>query len=362
MSDSSTTVVDSVRLTSRDQFEPWVDRWDTLARASFGLFFRSSSWLLAWWDTFAPENTIDLLVAGGHEAPTGMLALTTLRQPLHPRLAVGPRCVVLAGSGLGAADHCGPNALDREVAERLLVAAARMSGRQPFLVDQLDRSHQLAVTRLGTTTEQGYDRCPRIDLGSIDHVDQLWSPKLRKELRRRRRRLQEEGFVGTWRQLGNGDEARLLPLQRLHQSLWQSRGREGLFAAQRMKFLVRIAELSTGDEGPWLYTVSAEEGHVIGALLGFGFGRTFCSYKTGWDPAHHHLGLGVLMHAAAIERAKERDVTTYDFLRGTEAHKYRLGGVDRVDRSYIVGSSALTLMMRQRARLIEWRDGRAASA
>lgn len=354
-------MVESIRLSSQEQFLPWAARWDDLARRSSGLFFRSSAWLLAWWDTFVPGSTVELLVAGGQEAPTGVLALTTLRQPLHPRLALGPRCVVLAGSGPGAADHCGPNAPEPRVAERLLSEAARRAGRKPLLLDQLDRSCQLAVTRVGTVTNHVRTRCPRIDLSAVDQVDRLWSPKLRKELRRRRRRLGDQGYAGTWRHVGPGDDDLLVPLQRLHRSLWHSRGRDGLFAPERMRFLARLAERSRGDGGLWLYTVEGDGRPAIGALLGFDFGDTFCSYKTGWDPAHHHLGLGVLMHTAAIERAKERGAVTYDFLRGTEAHKYQLGGVDRVDNSYIVGSSAAATLMRQRARLIEWRDGRGSA-
>lgn len=355
------TSVRSVTVASSDEFLVWADRWDALALASGGLFFRSSAWLLAWWDTFLPESSVELLVAGDVDAPDGMLALTTVRQPLHPRTGIGPRCVVLAGSGVGAADHCGPNAAEPQVAERLLAEATRRAGRKPLLLDQLDRSSQLAVTRLGTVTNHVRTRCPRIDLSAVDQVDQLWSPKLRKELRRRRRRLGDDGYAGTWRLVGPGEDDSLVPLQRLHRSLWHSRGRDGLFAPERMRFLARLAERSRGDGGLWLYTVEGDGRRAIGALLGFDFGDSFCSYKTGWDPAHHQLGLGVLMHAAAIERAKERGAATYDFLRGTEAHKYQLGGVDRVDNSYIVGSSPATTLMRQRARLIEWRDRRGST-
>ena len=52
-------------------------------------------------------------------------------------------------------------------------------------------------------------------------------------------------------------------------------------------------------------------------------------YLGGFDPEFGALSVGSLAIAAAMERAIEEGASTFDFLAGREAYKYRWGAVDR---------------------------------
>jgi CelD/BcsL family acetyltransferase involved in cellulose biosynthesis len=71
------------------------------------------------------------------------------------------------------------------------------------------------------------------------------------------------------------------------------------------------------------------EGQKAAALFNFAYnGRTWV-YNSGLDPnAFGRLSLGVVLSAQAIEHAIELGHTTFDFLRGDEAYKYRFGAQD----------------------------------
>ena len=52
-------------------------------------------------------------------------------------------------------------------------------------------------------------------------------------------------------------------------------------------------------------------------------------YIGGFDPRFAALGPGTLLVAHAIEEARREGATSFDFLRGAEAYKYRWGAVDQ---------------------------------
>ena len=63
--------------------------------------------------------------------------------------------------------------------------------------------------------------------------------------------------------------------------------------------------------------------------LAFEDGVTTYLYNSGYDPAYSHLAVGLISKAHAIRDSIERGLTRFDFLRGEEDYKRRLGGIDR---------------------------------
>jgi len=96
--------------------------------------------------------------------------------------------------------------------------------------------------------------------------------------------------------------------------------------------------------------VLERDGMAVAALLGFRYGSTFCSYRTGWDPSLRSLGLGLLLHSDAIRRASSLGCGRYDFLRGTEPHKYTLGGVDAIESTSVVARGVAGRLLVERER------------
>ena len=71
------------------------------------------------------------------------------------------------------------------------------------------------------------------------------------------------------------------------------------------------------------------DGWTVAALLSFENGSTEFLYNSGYDPDYAHLGVGLLSKAKAVEAAISRGRQRFDFLRGEEEYKRRLGGVPR---------------------------------
>ena len=71
------------------------------------------------------------------------------------------------------------------------------------------------------------------------------------------------------------------------------------------------------------------DGRPVSSCLGFDYKGAFLLYNSGYDPEHSKLSVGIVSKALAIRGAIESGDSVFDFLRGSEDYKYRLGGQDR---------------------------------
>jgi CelD/BcsL family acetyltransferase involved in cellulose biosynthesis len=70
-------------------------------------------------------------------------------------------------------------------------------------------------------------------------------------------------------------------------------------------------------------------GDVAAAYLNFDYGSRILVYNSGLMPEPYgHLSAGIVLLAYNIRHAIETGHTIYDFLRGNEIYKYRMGGQD----------------------------------
>ena len=112
----------------------------------------------------------------------------------------------------------------------------------------------------------------------------------------------------------------------LHTAYWQGRGKPGAFASAFARAFHR--EIITSQDAPGeveLLELSAGQ-EVLGYLYNFQYGARVYSYQSGFaysDDNRHRPGL--LAHALAIERARDRGLRVYDFLAGDAPYKARLG-------------------------------------
>jgi CelD/BcsL family acetyltransferase involved in cellulose biosynthesis len=71
------------------------------------------------------------------------------------------------------------------------------------------------------------------------------------------------------------------------------------------------------------------DGQAIAMVWLFEDGGAFYLYNSGYDPAFAPLAAGLLSKALAIREACALGKRHFDFLRGEEDYKRRLGGADR---------------------------------
>lgn len=161
---------------------------------------------------------------------------------------------------------------------------------------------------------------------SFDDYVQGLSKKDRHELRRKMRNLDAAGEVRyeAW----SGPEAvdRIDGLLALMRS---SRSDKDEFLTPPMEAFFR--DLVTEFAPLEMATIGALhlDGRIAAMLLTFESADATLLYNSGYDPDLAHLAVGLISKAAAIRRAIETGKSRFDFLRGDEEYKRRLGGVPR---------------------------------
>ncbi len=64
----------------------------------------------------------------------------------------------------------------------------------------------------------------------------------------------------------------------------------------------------------------------VATVMCFDYNNTVYLYNSGYDPPHSYLSVGLLSKVLSIKDSIERGRKRYDFLKGAEEYKYRLGG------------------------------------
>lgn len=153
---------------------------------------------------------------------------------------------------------------------------------------------------------------------------QSLSGKERHEIRRKLRRLDQAGRVDL-RRIGNGVE---LPaaMQTFLTLFRANRTDKATFMTETMTaFFLRLAENLAAADLLKLYFLDLD-GRPIAATLCIDDRSTVYLYNNGYDAAFRSLSVGLLSKVMTIKASIGDGRQTYDFLKGSEAYKKRLGG------------------------------------
>jgi CelD/BcsL family acetyltransferase involved in cellulose biosynthesis len=168
------------------------------------------------------------------------------------------------------------------------------------------------------------DVCPKIDLpGGFDQYLRTLHRSRRHSLRRKRKTARIAGTV--WQR--TRDAKRLLTFCDLMRSSLAEKA-SFLERQNMLPFFQEMGETML-DNGCMELCFLTLNGEDIASVWQFARGDSVMFYNSGWDPRYAHLSPGVVLLSLCIEDAIERGFKTYDFLRGHEDYKYRLGGRDR---------------------------------
>lgn len=146
--------------------------------------------------------------------------------------------------------------------------------------------------------------------------------KERHELRRKRRRFEASGGSLDLQRATTDGEAfrRFVDLHR------RSDGEKGSFMTDRMERFFAALYALPGWEIDSLVT---EAGEVTAAAFGYVDESGYYLYNSAFSPDLRHLSPGQVMLGALIERAIGERRRFFDFLKGEEPYKYRLGATER---------------------------------
>jgi CelD/BcsL family acetyltransferase involved in cellulose biosynthesis len=169
-------------------------------------------------------------------------------------------------------------------------------------------------------------KCPTADLtGGFE----AYLSRLSANTRGQARRMMREGErAGVRFALATAESAAAVfdDMAILHQSRWTARGKPGAFVSPRFLEFHRSLLAAWIVDGRAVLARLSLDSEVLAVLYGFVHGPVFSFYQAGVCvkdamPVHSP---GNLAHLLLMQELAGREVTTYDFLRGTAAYKERL--------------------------------------
>ena len=93
----------------------------------------------------------------------------------------------------------------------------------------------------------------------------------------------------------------------------------------RESFFRSLADLP----GCRIDVVSGESDAPVAAAIGFQDSEGYYLYNSAYDPANRAISPGIVMLMLLFEQAIEAGVAIFDFLKGDESYKSRLGAQPR---------------------------------
>lgn len=312
--------------------------WSALVTADpAGTFFHTPSFLKLYWEEFAagPDH---LLLAFAEEDGEQVGAVAFERE--------GGTLRFLGGTEV--TDYLGPVALPEaqpSVAKELLAALARDETWAEAELGGLAEDRTWLRLLVDAAAAQGFtvevldDRngvAPLLSLpGSYAEYLSALPSKLRHEIRRKARRLQDE--VGPWHLcLATAEtlEPFLDTFVELHRT---SEGPKGVFMQPGMEIFFRRLGQAFLPRGVFSLTfIETTEHQKLAGSIGFRFEGTYALYNSAFDRSFQPVSPGMVLVAEDIRIAIEGGCSAFDMLKGDYSYKYRFGAVPRAIKRLVV--------------------------
>lgn len=287
-----------------------------------GHVFMLPRWLQTWWQAFRSDSELYLCLVRMNEQLIGVAPLSIRG---------------FTASFVGCADVC--DYLDFAVVpgcekEFCCALLDTLSNRR---ITELDlrclRPESTVLSHLARTAQARNGVCSfepdgvsvEIDLpGDWDEYLAMLNGKQRHEVRRRLRRLRAEAeahFVA----LENAEEIEER-LDTFLKMFRESRADKATFMNPQMESFFRSMIRAMSEEGILRLFVLELNGTSAAAALCFDYQDTMYLYNSGYDPRYSSLSAGLLCKVLSIKHSIKVGRKKYDFLKGAEPYKYRLGG------------------------------------
>jgi CelD/BcsL family acetyltransferase involved in cellulose biosynthesis len=147
--------------------------------------------------------------------------------------------------------------------------------------------------------------------------------KQRHEVRRKLRRLGEEGAV-SFRVAGPSDVETSLGI--FLDQFRRSRRDKARFMNTRMQTFFEVMTRAMAAAGLIRFGFLELNGSPVASVLFLDYNNSRYLYNSGYDPGYRRLSVGLLTKVLCIKDAIGQGMACFNFLRGNEAYKYRLGG------------------------------------
>ncbi len=148
--------------------------------------------------------------------------------------------------------------------------------------------------------------------------------KQRHEVRRKLRRLKREVPTFVYRHLvGEKEVVAFLPS---FYDLFLQNPEKTDFMSNEMERYFRLLVRSTASAGIARFAVLEIENEPAAAVLYFDYADRIWLYNSGYSSTYKALSVGLLSKVLLLKESIEKGRQTFDFLKGQETYKTRLGG------------------------------------
>ena len=148
--------------------------------------------------------------------------------------------------------------------------------------------------------------------------------KQRHEVNRKLRRLGEAGDV-NYRVVEDSDS--LLGSMDLFLRLFrESREDKAIFLTNRIESFFQSLVKATARSGLLKFGILELNASPVAVVMYFDYNNSVFLYNNGYDPKHSFLSVGLISKVLCLKDSIERGRSKFDFLKGAEEYKYRLGG------------------------------------
>jgi CelD/BcsL family acetyltransferase involved in cellulose biosynthesis len=290
--------------------------WDALlARGPGDAPYHRHAWAGAWLDAFAPRGPLRVLVArDGLGEAVGMAPLLVDRRAGRVELAApandhSPRVEWILGEDApGAVAALWAFLRDRLRWDVLVLRDVIRDGPTSTLLEALARRDRHAVGRWHSLDS------PYLPLDGAPR-ERAVSSKFLANLRRRMRRLEEQGAV-SYRRVDGGDDVEPF-LERffaLEASGWKGRRGTAIAADERIAFYYRSVAAVAAREG-WLALRALElDGRPVAMHLGLRYRGVYSLPKPAYDEALGACSPGQLLFREVVAEAEAAGLREIDFL------------------------------------------------
>jgi CelD/BcsL family acetyltransferase involved in cellulose biosynthesis len=306
------------------------------ADASSGLdwptVFVTPPWLEAWWQTFGGDDDLMLTAVSDGGTQIGIAPLRSggdvARFVGSPDVCDYLDCIVRPGA-------------EKQFYAALLdglpghgIRALELHSLRP---ESSVMRHLLPLARERGNTVTVTDEDASMELDTFttwDEYLEALDKKQRHELRRKLRNLDKAGAVSYRSYTGPDDIAR--QMDTFLTLFTESREDKANFLTASMNGFFRHAVAALAEAGAARVGCLELDGKTVAMLLGFDHGERFNLYNSGYDPACRDLSVGLVCKAYAIGETIGRGMR-YDFLKGREVYKSRLGAREIPIRGVRIG-------------------------
>jgi CelD/BcsL family acetyltransferase involved in cellulose biosynthesis len=284
--------------------------------------FSMPAWQKLWWSEFKPDAELYLRAVRRDGEIIGISPLL-----LKDGLA----------SFVGSADVC--DYLDFVVApgtENDFFNAAlddlKRKGINRLELRCLRPESTVLVSLTGIARSRGYDVAIQpedvsveMDLpATFDDYMETLDTKQRHEVKRKLRRVQEAGKV-EFRILSDGAAIRT-SMDVFLKMFTESRSDKAAFLTSQKESFFRALAVAMSEVKLLRMGVLELDSQPTAIILYFDYNNGAYLYNSGYDPQYNSLSVGLISKVLCIRECIAQGKKKYDFLKGNETYKYRLGG------------------------------------